>query len=80
MHKWYLSLLSHSYSSFEILGMCENEDLYQLKTRVYTTQECKQAYLNKFGKVGTYDLNASGVVTRGGIQEKVYQRILIKST
>ncbi len=60
--------------------MCENEDLYQLKTRVYTTQECKQAYLNKFGKVGTYDLNASGVVTRGGIQEKVYQRILIKST
>ena len=60
--------------------MCENEDLYQLKTRVYTTQECKQAYLNKFGKVGTYDLNASGVVTRRGIQEKVYQRILIKST
>ncbi len=80
MHKWYLSLLSHSYSSFEILGMCENEDLYQLKTRVYTTQECKQAYLNKFGKAGTYDLNASGVVIRGGIQEKVYQRILIKST
>ena len=65
---------------FEILGMCENEDLYQLKTRVYTTQECKQAYLNKFGKAGTYDLNASGVVIRGGIQEKVYQRILIKST
>ena len=35
------------------------------------------AYLKKFGKVGTYDLNASGVITRNGIQEKVYQRILI---
>jgi hypothetical protein len=63
---------------FEIVGMCENEDLYNLKTKVYTTAECKQAYFNKFGKKGTYDLNASGVVIREGIQEKVYQRILIK--
>lgn len=63
---------------FEILGMCENEDLYNLKTKVYTTQECKDAYLQKFGKRGTYDLNASGVVIRDGLREKVYQRILIK--
>lgn len=63
---------------FEILGMCENEDLYNLKTKVYTTQECKDAYLQKFGKKGTYDLNASGVVIRDGLREKVYQRILIK--
>lgn len=63
---------------FEILGMCENEDLYSLKTRFYTTYECKTAYLKKFGKTGTYDLNASGVITRNGIQEKVYQRILIR--
>lgn len=62
---------------FEILGMCENEDLYSMKTRVYTTYECKTAYLKKFGKTGTYDLNASGVITKNGIQEKVYQRILI---
>lgn len=62
---------------FEILGMCENEDLYSMKTRVCTTYECKTAYLKKFGKTGTYDLNASGVITRNGIQEKVYQRILI---
>ena len=62
---------------FEIIGMCENEDLYSMKTRVYTTYECKTAYLKKFGKTGTYDLNASGVITRNGIQEKVYQRILI---
>lgn len=61
----------------KILGMCENEDLYSMKTRVYTTYECKTAYLKKFGKTGTYDLNASGVITRNGIQEKVYQRILI---
>ena len=63
---------------FEILGMCENEDLYGLKTRTYTTEECKQAYVDKFGKPGTYDLNASGVVIRNGLKEKVYQRILIR--
>jgi len=63
---------------FEIVGMCENLDLYELKTKVYATDECKQAYFDKFGKKGTYDLNASGVVYRDGLLEKVYQRILIK--
>lgn len=63
---------------FEIVGMCENEDLYNLKTKEYTTAECKQAYLDKFGKKGTYDLNASGVVIRENLREKVYQRVLIK--
>jgi len=63
---------------FQILGMCENEDLYNLKTKVYTTKECKQAYLDKFGKKGTYDLNASAVVIRNGSLEKVYQRVLIR--
>lgn len=58
--------------------MCENENLYSLKYRSYSTQECKDAYYHKFGKNGTYDLNASGVVVRNGIREKVYQRILIK--
>ena len=65
-------------NQFEIVGMCENEDLYKIKTRVYTTAECKQAYQKKFNKKGTYDLNASGVLTINGIQEKVYQRILIR--
>lgn len=68
----------YSPDQFEILGMCENEDLYKLKTKVYTTTECKKAYLDKFGKIGTYDLNASGVVIRDGLYEKVYQRVLIK--
>ena len=63
---------------FEIVGMCENEDLYGLKTRVYNRQECQNAYQLKFGKKGSYDLNASGVLTIEGIQEKVYQRILIR--
>jgi hypothetical protein len=63
---------------FEIVGMCENEDIYKLKTKLYTTTQCKQAYLAKFGKKGTYDLNASGVVFQNGLLEKVYQRILIK--
>ena len=68
----------YSPEQFDILGMCENEDLYNLKTKTYTTKECKQAYLDKFAKKGTYDLNASGVVIREGLLEKVYQRILIK--
>lgn len=58
--------------------MCENEDLYSLKTKSYSTAECKEAYKAKFGKSGTYDLNASGVVIRDGLREKVYQRILIR--
>lgn len=59
---------------FEILGMCENKDLYSLKTRIYTTKECQKQYLNLFGKKGTYDLNAAGVISG----KKVYQRLLIK--
>jgi hypothetical protein len=65
-------------AQFEIVGMCENLDLYNLKTKIYTTDECKKAYIDKFGKKGTYDLNASGVVIRNGLLEKVYQRVLIK--
>ena len=59
---------------FEIIGMCENLDLYGLKTKVYTTEECRNRYFELFGKKGTYDLNASGVVDG----KKVYQRILIR--
>ena len=63
---------------FEIVGMCENKDLYKLKTKIYTSEECKSAYYNKFNKKGTYDLNASGVLLKDGILEKVFQRILIR--
>ena len=59
---------------FEILGMCENLDLYGLKTKIYTSQECHERYFELLGKKGTYDLNASGVVNG----KKVYQRILIR--
>jgi len=59
---------------FEIVGMCENLDLYGLKTRLYTPQECRDRYFELFGKKGTYDLNASGVING----RKVYQRVLIK--
>ena len=59
---------------FVIVGMCENKDLYGLKTRVYTTQECRERYFELFGKKGTYDLNASGVVNG----KKVYQRLIIR--
>ena len=59
---------------FEIVGMCENKDLYKLKTRFYTTKECQQAYFKHFKKKGTYDLNAAGVING----RKSYQRLLIK--
>lgn len=72
-------LTKYNPDQFEIVGMCENEDLYSLKTKIYSSAECKQAYLAKFGKKGTYDLNASGVVIRNGLYEKVYQRLLIKN-
>lgn len=71
-------LYKHSPEQFEIVGMCENEDLYNLKTKVYTTEECKRAYFAKFEKKGTYDLNASGVIVIDGLLEKVYQRVLIR--
>jgi len=64
---------------FEILGMGENEDLYALKTKFYTSIQCKLAYFDKFGKKGTYDLNASGVIVRNDLLEKVYQRLFIKN-
>ena len=64
---------------FKIVGMCENLDIYGLKTRIFSSEECRAAYLRKFGKPGTYDLNAAGVVRmEDGQLEKVYQRILIQ--
>lgn len=68
----------YSPEQFEIVGICENLDLYNLKTKQYTSEECKQAYFDKFGKKGTYDLNASGVIFRNNQLEKVYTRVLIK--
>jgi Adenine-specific methyltransferase EcoRI len=68
----------YSPEQFEIMGRCENEDLYHLKTKVYTAAECRQAYLDKFGKKGTYDMNSNGVLLIDGLLEKVYQRVLIK--
>lgn len=59
---------------FEILGRSENEDLYGLKTRVYTTKECQDAYRKLFGKKGTYDMNATPVLD----SRKVYQRVFIR--
>ena len=63
---------------FEILGMCENLDLYKLKTKRYSSSDCKDAYFKKFNKKGIYDLNASGVLLKDGLLEKVYQRVLIR--
>ena len=67
-------LFKHCPEQLDIVGMCENMDLYGLKTRVYTSDECRNRYFELFGKKGTYDLNAAGVVNG----TKVYQRLLIR--
>lgn len=60
---------------FEIVGTTEsNAPDNVCRTRVYSSRECRDAYLARFGKPGTYDLNASGVVD--GV--KVFKRILIR--
>ena len=60
---------------FEIVGTTESNDRdNDYRTRFYTSQECRDAYLERFGKPGVYDLNASGVVN--GI--KVFKRVLIR--
>lgn len=60
---------------FEIVGTTESNDPDNAyRTRVYTSQECREAYRGRFGKPGVYDLNASGVVD--GV--KVFKRILIR--
>lgn len=60
---------------FEIVGTCESNDpANDFRTRWYTSEECRSAYLDQFGKSGVYDLNASGVVN--GV--KKYKRILIR--
>jgi hypothetical protein len=60
---------------FEIVGTTESNDPDNaFRTRVYTSQECREGYKKLFGKPGVYDLNASGVVN--GV--KVFKRVLIR--
>jgi hypothetical protein len=68
-------LTKHNPDQFEIVGTAEsNEPDNVLRTRVYSSQECRDAYFARFGKPGVYDLNASAVV--GGV--KKFKRILIR--
>jgi hypothetical protein len=69
----------YSPEQFEIIGMCENFDLYGMKTKMYSAEECRNAYQAKFQKPGIYDLNASGVLFRDGLLEKAYTRVLIRA-
>ena len=65
----------HVPDQFEIVGTTESNDPENvLRTRWYTSLECRDAYAARFGKPGVYDLNASGVVN--GI--KVFKRVLIR--
>ncbi|AJK68590.1 adenine-specific methyltransferase EcoRI family protein [Corynebacterium marinum] len=60
---------------FEVIGTTESNDPENpCRTRWYSSEECRAAYLDRFGKPGSYDLNASGVVN--GV--KVFKRVLIR--
>lgn len=61
---------------FEIVGTTESNDPDNpYRTRFYNSKECRDAYLERFGKTGVYDLNASGVIN--GV--KVFKRVLIRN-
>ncbi len=65
----------HVPDQFEIIGTTESNDPNNvLRTRWYTSKECRDAYQARFGRPGVYDLNASGVVN--GV--KVFKRVLIQ--
>ena len=60
---------------FEIVGTTESNNRDNpYRTRWYSSSECREAYHERFGKPGVYDLNASGVVN--GI--KKFKRVLIR--
>lgn len=60
---------------FTIVGTLESSDPNNPgRTRWYTAQDQKDAYIRRFGKPGTIPLNMSGVIN----DVKVYKRILIR--
>jgi hypothetical protein len=68
-------LTKHNPDQFEIVGTAESNDPDNvLRTRVYSSQECRDAYFARFGQPGVYDLNASAVVD----EVKKFKRILIR--
>jgi hypothetical protein len=65
----------HNPEQFDIVGTTESNDPDNaFRTRIYTSRECRDAYAKRFGKPGTYDLNACGVVD--GVKQ--FKRILIR--
>lgn len=65
----------HNPEQFEIVGTTEsNNPDNPFRSRWYSSAECRSAYLDRFGKKGVYDLNASGVIK--GV--KKFKRVLIR--
>lgn len=68
-------LAKYSPEQFEIVGTDASNDPANVgRTRWYSSKECRDAYLARFGRPGTYDLNAAAVVD--GV--KRYKRIFIR--
>jgi hypothetical protein len=60
---------------FDILGTLESSDPNNpYRTRWYSVQDQKDAFFRRFGKLGSFPLNMSGVIN----DTKVYKRILIR--
>lgn len=65
----------HNPEQFDIVGTTNSNDPNNsYRTRWYDSQERRDAYLARFGKKGSYDLNAAGVINGA----KRFSRILIQ--
>ncbi len=67
----------YSPEQFEILGMYENEDLHKFKTKVYTTEECKQMHIwTSLGKQRNlrFKCQMAVIIIRDGILDKVLSK------
>ena len=65
----------YSPDQFEIVGTLDSSDPDNpYRTRWYSAQDQKDAYVRRFGKEGSFPLNMSGVIN----DVKVYKRILIR--
>ena len=63
---------------FEIVGNTCLYDKNSIRTKVYTSEECIEAYFNMFGKEGCYPMNSGPMLRKNGFLIQSYKRILIK--
>ena len=63
---------------FRILDRCSTMNKFHLKTKIYTAEEERKIYFDRFGKKGITNANKSGVVKINGLYYMTFDRILIE--